>query len=309
MNVSQTTSVLRAASDQALVLSEVTWVLLVGAALIFALTTAALALGLRRRKRSVPDAWWVIAAGLVFPVVVLAALFVYATSRTAALDRPPPQPLVIGITGHQWWWEIRYRDPTSGREVRLANQLHLPTGRPVQLGLASGDVIHSVWVPALGGKMDTVPGRVNKLVVTAREPGVYRGACAEFCGTQHARMALQVVVQAPDEFDRWLAHQAQPAAPVDAALLQRGRQAFLEHGCASCHALRGVAEGARLAPDLTHVASRLSLGSGVLPNRRGAIAQWLTGVQALKPGARMPSFQHLDGATLEALSAYLEQLQ
>jgi cytochrome c oxidase subunit 2 len=157
--------------------------------------------------------------------------------------------------------------------------------------------------------MDTVPGRVNKLVVTAREPGVYRGACAEFCGTQHARMALHVVVQAPDEFDRWLAHQLQPAAAVEGAVLQRGRRAFFDHGCASCHTVRGVAEGARLGPDLTHVGSRLALGSGVLPNQPGAMAQWLAGVQVLKPGARMPSFEHLDAATLEALSAYLEQLR
>ena len=310
MSATQTsTSVLSAASDQAVALTEVAWVLMIGAALVFVLTTALLALGLRRRKRVVASAWWVIGAGFAFPTVVLGALLVYATLRTAALDRPPLQPLVIAVTGHMWWWEVRYTDPTSGRELRLANQLHLPAGRPVQLGLMSGDVIHSVWVPALGGKMDTVPGRVNKLVVTAREPGVYRGACAEFCGVQHARMALHVVVQSPDEFDRWLAHQAQPAAAVDGAALQRGRQAFFEHGCAACHTLRGVAEAASLGPDLTHVASRLSLGSGVLPNQRGAMAQWLVGVQTLKPGARMPSFQHLDSATLDALSGYLEQLQ
>lgn len=297
------------ASDQAAVLAEVAWVLVIGASLVFLFTMALLALALRHRKRAVRVGWWVFGAGLAFPVVLLTALLVYATLRTQALDRPPLQPLVIGITGHMWWWEVRYRDPASGRDVRLANQLHLPAGRPVQLGLMSGDVIHSFWVPAIGGKMDTVPGRVNKLVVTAREPGLYRGVCAEFCGAQHARMALHVVVQTPEEFDRWLAQQAQPAAEPDDAVLERGRQAFVDHGCAACHTLRGVAEGAQLGPDLTHVGSRLTLGSGVLRNQHGAMAQWLTGVQTLKPGARMPSFGHLDAATLDALGAYLEQLQ
>jgi len=311
----EATSVLAAAGDEAVVLAEVAWVLIAGASVVFVLTMGLLALGLRRHKRAIPTGWWVIRAGFVFPLVVLSALLVYATLRTATLDRAPRQPLVIGITAHMWWWEIRYQDPATGQDVRLANQLHLPAGRAVQLGLTSADAIHSVWVPALGGKMDTVPGRVNKLVVTAREPGVYRGVCAEFCGEQHARMALHVVVQPSDEFDRWLAQQALPASDGGAAgatgdaRLQRGRQAFLDHGCATCHTLRGVAQSAGLGPDLTHVGSRLHLGAGVLRNEPGAIALWLTGIQQLKPGARMPSFQHLDAATIDALAAYLEQLQ
>jgi cytochrome c oxidase subunit 2 len=302
-------TVMSTAGDEVALLTEVGWVLIIAATVIFLLTMTALALSLRRGRRPVAAAWWVIGGGFVFPVVVLSALLAYATSRTATLDRSPVNPLVIGVTGHMWWWDLRYRDPASGRELRLANELHLPLGRPVQLGLASADVIHSVWVPALGGKRDTVPGRVNRLVITAREAGVFRGACAEFCGDQHARMALHVVVQPPAEFDAWLARQAAPAAAATDATLQRGRQAFLDHGCAACHALRGVAEGSLLGPDLTHVGGRMHLGAGVLRNHREAIAQWIAGVQQLKPGARMPSFQHIDSATLDALSSYLASLE
>jgi cytochrome c oxidase subunit II len=301
--------VLSSASEQALVLTEVAWVLIVGAAIVFTLTMLVLALALRRQKRAIPARWWVV-GGFAFPVVVLSALLVYGTLRTVGLDRPPANPLAVGVTAHMWWWEIRYRDPASGREVRVANELHLPVGRPVQLGLASADVIHSVWVPALGGKMDTVPGRVNRLVITAREPGIYRGVCAEFCGEQHARMALHVVVLPADDFDRWLSAQAQPARPTEPdSQAGRGARAFVAQGCVACHTVRGLAEGAALGPDLTHVGSRGWLGAGTLRNEPQAAARWIASVQALKPNARMPSFAHLDPATLDALGAYLEQLK
>jgi cytochrome c oxidase subunit II len=298
------------ASLQAGVLAELGWVLIAGAATIFGLTMALLALALRRRKRPVATAWWTVGAGIVFPAVVLSALLAYSVLRTAGLDRPPAgAPLVVGVTGHLWWWEVRYHDPASGRWITLANELRLPAGRVAQLGLESADVIHSFWVPALGGKMDLVPGRTNRLVVTAVAPGIYRGVCAEFCGTQHARMALHLVVEPPEQFDRWLAAQAAAAqVPVDAAPDQ-GRRAFLEHGCAGCHTIRGVAEARSLGPDLTHVGSRLHLGAGTLPNDRDALARWIADPQAFKPGARMPSFGHLDRATLDALAAYLAQLR
>lgn len=302
-------SIFSSASEQALVLGEVAWVLVVGAGVVFVLTMLPLALALRRRKRAVPARWWIV-GGLAFPATVLSALLAYGTLRTTGLDRAPVDPIAVGVTARMWWWEIRYRDPASGREVRSANELYLPVGRPVQLGLASADVIHSVWVPALGGKMDTVPGRINRLVITAREPGTYRGVCAEFCGEQHARMALHVVVLPADEFDRWLSVQARPAMPAGGdSPAARGAQAFVAQGCAACHTVRGLAEGAELGPDLTHVGSRGWLGAGTLRNGPHAAAQWIAGVQALKPNARMPSFAHLDPATLAALGAYLEQLK
>ena len=306
------------ASLEAGVLAELGWVLIAGASIIFVLTMALLALALRRRKRVLPTAWWTVGGGIVFPTVVLSTLLVYGVQRTAGLERAPAaSPLVVGVTGHLWWWDVHYRDPVTGAAIRVANELHLPLGRPVQLGLRSADVIHSFWVPALGGKMDLVPRRVNRLVITADTPGVYRGVCAEYCGTQHARMALHVVVETPEQFERWLAAQAAPAPAPEHALAQRGRQAFLDHGCAACHVLRGVtndvasgaAGPATLGPDLTHVGSRLHLGAGTLPNGEEAMLRWISDVQAHKPGARMPSFGHLDRETLAALAAYLVPLK
>lgn len=305
--------VLSPAGVEAAAITEVAWVLIAGAAALFALTAGVLAWSLRRRDRPPATAWWVVGGGIVLPVTVLTALLVYATARTEGLDRPPAQgpALVVGVTGAMWWWQVRYRDPASGREVVSANELRLPAGRPVQLGLASADVLHSFWIPALGGKRDLVPGRVNRLVVTATVPGVHRGTCAEYCGAQHARMALHAVVMPADDFDRWLAAQAQPAAePGGDARLVRGRALFLDHGCAACHAVRGTADGGGRGPDLTHVAGRLHLGAGTLPNDgAAAMARWLTGVQDLKPGAHMPSITHLPPDALDALAAYLAHLR
>lgn len=300
-------SVLDPAGVEAAVLHELTVVLFVGAAVILAIAFGLLAVALRRGpRRDVPAAWWVVGGGFVFPTLVLGALLLYATARGAGLERPLADPaLVVSVRGHVWWWEVRYRDPRGGPDVVLANEIRVPVGRPTQLGLSAADVIHSFWVPQLGGKRDLVPGRVNSLVVTPTRAGVFRGACAEYCGTQHAKMALHVVAMPADDFDRWLAAQARDAtaAPPAAAA------AFREHGCAACHVVRGVFDGPAFGPDLTHVASRLALGAGALDNDAGAIKRWLVGVQRIKPGARMPSYAHLDAATLDALAGWLERLR
>lgn len=309
----EASSVLQPAGIEAALLSEMSGVLIAGAAAIFVLVAALLAWAVHRRGRPAPNtAWWVLGGGLAFPVLTLTALLVYSGLRTVQLQRAPDAaPLVVSVTGRLWWWEVRYLG-ADGHELRLANELRLPLGRPARIGLQSQDVIHSFWVPALGGKVDLVPGRVNQLRITPTQPGLQRGQCAEYCGLQHARMALHVVVVPPAEFDAWLQQQAQPASAAatgtDAAM-ERGRRAFLRHGCASCHGVRGVAEGARLGPDLTHVASRHALGAGVLPNGPGALRRWLVEVQDLKPGARMPAYAHLDPATLDALGAWLETLR
>jgi cytochrome c oxidase subunit 2 len=303
-------------SVQAAALAEVGWVLVIGATLIFALTMSLTALALRRRKGQFPVAWWVLGGGIGFPVSVLSALLGYSVLRTEGLERPPAgDPLVVGITGHLWWWEVRYHDASTGHWVTAANELRLPAGRAVQLGLSSADVIHSFWVPTLGGKMDLVPGRVNRLTVTPLAEGVHRGACTEYCGTQHAKMALHVVVLPAAEFDQWLAAQAQPAATAIDQQVQRGQRAFVNHGCAGCHDVRGLTEGSTLrpetalGPDLTHVGGRLHLGSGTLPMSHESLRTWIADVQSMKPGARMPSFAHLDAQTLDALAAYLAELR
>lgn len=318
MTVPQPLSVLAPASTEAQALAEVSVVLMAGATILFTATMSLMAMAWHRRRRPVGAGWWLFGAGLLLPVAVLGTLLIYSTLRTQALDRPPSaDALLVGVTGHQWWWELRYTDPATGAEVVTANELRLPVGRPVRLALASADVIHSFWVPPLGGKMDLVPGRINHLTITAQRPGLYRGQCAEFCGGPHARMALHVVALAPQAFDRWLAHEARPAgpgAPADAVAseveqLARGRSAFVEHGCAGCHRVRGVAETGDGGPDLTHVGRRLYIGAGLLPNGPEAMARWIADVQALKPGAQMPAFDRLPPATLQALSAYLVQLQ
>ncbi len=318
--------------------------LFAGGALIFIGVMGLLALSLRDGAGRVRRGLWLVGGGLVFPTVVLSALLVYAFAGMERLGRPAAaDAMVVTVVGHMWWWELRYRDPANGGEIVLANELRLPVGRQVRLGLESADVIHSLWVPALAGKVDLVPGRVNHLVVQADAPGVFRGPCAEYCGDQHARMELRVAAMPPAEFDAWLAAQALPARPPADALQARGRQAFVEQRCAVCHVVRGAPDAGAQAsapagrpspspelapppgpdrpltvgpeqlptvgPDLTHVGSRLSLGAGILPNNRANLAAWIRGVQHLKRGARMPSFDTLDAATLEALAAYLESLK
>lgn len=296
------------ASLEAGLLAEVVAVMGVGALVVFVATMALLVPALRGRRRVVPDRWWIV-GGLAVTTVVLAALAVWATSRTAHLDTPPPGALVVTVTGRSWWWRVHYRDPATGSLVETANELHLPAGRPVHLGLQSDDVIHSFWVPELGGKRDLVPGRVNRLVVTPSRVGTYRGVCAEFCGLQHAKMALHVRVVAPEDFDRWLARQAAPSAVPSSADALRGRQLFVDRGCSTCHAVRGWVDGPTAGPDLTHVAARSHLGAGTLANGPGAAARWLTEVQHLKPGARMPSAHHLPADERAALGAFLDGLE
>jgi cytochrome c oxidase subunit 2 len=243
-------------------------------------------------------------------VVLLTILLGWSTWRSARLvPQGSGGALAISVTGKMWWWEVHYRDPASGREIATANEIRIPVGRTVYLGLNAADVIHSLWVPALAGKRDMIPGRVTGLALRADKPGIYRGQCAEYCGTQHANMALHVVALAPAEFDAWLAHQARPASVPAAELPARGRAVFLEQRCQACHTIRGVAESSRLGPDLTHVGSRLQIGAGLLRNHRGALAGWIADPQALKPGVFMPAASGLDGESLRALAAYLEHLQ
>lgn len=314
MAASATQSVLRPATATADAIFEVGIVLTLGAGLVFLLVMGLLGLALRRNRPATSPfnaRRWIIGGGVVFPVIVLTALMVYASVRTSQLtDRPDPRDgLVISVTAKLWWWEVRYRDPGTGGEILLANEIRIPVGRPFTLALTSADVIHSFWVPGLAGKVDMVPGRLHHLRLQAREPGVHRGQCAEYCGEQHALMALHVVALPAAEFDEWLAAQAQPARTPPDELAQRGRTAFLQARCNACHTIRGVSDGSNLGPDLTHVGSRLTIGAGTLPTHRGTLGAWIADTQGIKPGARMPSFDHLDGASLKALAAYLEQLR
>jgi cytochrome c oxidase subunit 2 len=303
-------SVLHPAGWDALVISQFAWVMFGAGALIFVAVMALLGMSLRRHTRPLRPVLWIAGAGIAFPIVVLTALLAWSTWRSAQLTpQSSSQALTISVTAKMWWWEVRYRDPESGREIVAANEIHVPVGQAVYVGLNAADVIHSLWVPALAGKRDMIPGRVTGLTLRADKPGIYRGQCAEYCGAQHARMALQVVALAPDEFKDWLARQARPAVAPATPQQVRGRAVFLEQRCQSCHTIRGVAETAHLGPDLTHVGSRKEIGAGVLRTHEGTLAGWIADPQAVKPGVFMPAASGIDGASLRALAAYLAHLK
>lgn len=247
--------------------------------------------------------------GVVFPVTVLVALLIFGLSGLPRLLAPSAdQTLTIDIAASQWWWRVTYVRP--GRApVELANEIRLPVGRRVNTRLVGGDVIHSFWVPSIAGKLDMIPGRINRLALEPTRTGVFRGACAEFCGTSHARMNFLVVVMEPAAFSEWLEGQSTPAAPPANPLAQQGHAAFHAHGCSTCHTIRGAHAFGTDGPDLTHVASRQSLAAGTLSTRAEDFERWISSTELIKPGAHMPAFADLPRDTLSALSAYLTGLR
>jgi cytochrome c oxidase subunit II len=298
-----------AAGSSAETLHELGLVLYVGAALIFIAVMYLAVRALIAPERAIKPGRWILGGGILLPVAVLSALLVYSLTVVDRLDaEASPDPLRIVVTGKQWWWEVRYALPGS-TPIVLANELHVPIGRAIQLELATADVIHSFWAPSLAGKVDMIPGRTNRLVIRVDEPGVYRGQCAEYCGGQHALMAFYVVAEDEASFRTWLAREAQPARDSDDAFLRLGREMFFRGGCQRCHRIRGTDADGSDGPDLTHVGSRRSLAAGVLRNHVGTMAGWIAGAQDVKPGNRMPSMNVYTGRELRALSAWLESLQ
>ncbi|QGZ37895.1 cytochrome c oxidase subunit 2 [Pseudoduganella flava] len=302
-------SALAGAGPDAALIGQLGWTMTIAGTVLF---VAVMFLALRgwRARRHVDTRVWIIGGGIALPLVLLTALLWWSLATTARLARPSSlTPLRIAVTAKMWWWEVRYTDPATGRDIVTANEIRIPAGRAVYLGLTTSDVIHSFWVPALAGKVDMVPGRVHGLTLRADRPGVWRGQCAEFCGAQHAKMALHVVALAPGEFDAWLAAQARPAPQPADAQLARGRAAYLARRCDACHTVRGVGAGGTLGPDLTHVGGRRYLAAGTLATHRGTLAGWIADPQAIKPGARMPATRGLEGDELRALAAWLESLK
>lgn len=243
--------------------------------------------------------------GVIIPAVILAVTYGFTLDTMRDLRLPSADNrLVIKVTGYQWWWEVTY----PGENAITANEIYLPVGEEVLFELTSADVIHSFWVPELHGKMDLIPGITNTWKLQADEPGEYWGLCAEFCGMQHAKMLFLVVAVPPEEFDAWLEAQRQPAVAPTAAPTQAGLDIFLAEGCAECHAIRGTDAAGNLGPDLTHLASRLTLGAGSVSNNRGNLAGWIADPHGIKPGSLMPT-SGLSGQALQSLVAYLESLE
>jgi cytochrome c oxidase subunit 2 len=193
--------------------------------------------------------------------------------------------------------------------VVLANEIRLPLGAPVQFRLESPDVIHSFWIPSLAGKIDMIPGRVTRLAVTPTKTGVFRGACAEYCGTSHALMSFYVVVDEQEAFERWLAGQQAPAAPPVGPDAARGQELFFANGCGACHMIRGTPARGVVGPDLTHIGSRVSIGAGILPNNAETLMRWIARTDHVKPAVIMPAFGMLPQKDLQALARYLEGLK
>jgi len=255
-------------------------------------------------------------AWTIAPAVLLAAIAVPTIGTIFALADRPPNALQITVTGHQWWWEAEYpAQPGVAQPVVTANEIHIPTGRPVYFSLTSeaADVIHSFWIPRLAGKQDVEPGRVNHMRVTAVDPGLYFGQCAEFCGISHANMRLRVIAMVPEEFDAWLQGQARPAQPPDEGTLAILNKA----GCGGCHVINGI-QGfvGTLGPDLTHFASRDTFASAILERSDENLRSWLRNPQAVKPGNDMtigpnnaPGRSILTEDEIDALITYLNSLE
>ena len=251
----------------------------------------------------------VVASALGITVVLLFVMLTASVLTGHAISGlTSKNPVTISIIGHQWWWEVRYEATQADQTVVTANEIHIPVGQPVVIKTSSVDVIHSFWAPNLHGKRDLIPGYQNALWIQADQEGTYRGQCAEFCGHQHAHMAFFVIAEPLDKFSAWLAHQVSTPQPPANPVAKEGEQVFLSHTCIMCHTIRGNGSGGKFGPDLTHLASRMTIAAGTLPNNRGNLAGWILDSQSIKPGNKMPP-NPLKSDDLNALLAYLETLQ
>jgi cytochrome c oxidase subunit 2 len=308
-------SALNPAGKEAEYIVELFWWMTAGALLIWIAVVAIAiyaALGKSRvYSRSGATKALIIGGGALLPTVILALLLAYGLSLLPQLAAPAPEgSLRIAVSGEQWWWRVSYLEPGGdAATVELANEIHLPVGEPVEFRLESPDVIHSFWIPSLGGKIDMIPGRVTRIALTPTKTGAFRGTCAEYCGTSHALMSFYVVVEEKENFDRWLAGQQAPALKPTALLATHGQTLFLANGCGACHTIRGTAANGTVGPDLTHFGSRASVGAGIVANSPDALLRWIAHTEQLKPGVLMPSFDMLPKEDLEAMTAYLQGLK
>lgn len=246
-------------------------------------------------------------AWTVIPVLIVIALFLASARVIASIQNPvrPAGALQVVVTGHQYWWEYRY----PALNIVTANELHVPVSdpahpRPTFLTLLSADTDHSFWVPRLGGKTDLIPNHPNQMSIDPHETGLFLGQCAQYCGTQHAKMLLRIYVDTPEEFDRWVRKQQQPVQSGSA----QGQLAFESTACVNCHTISGTSATGRFGPDLTHLMSRDTIAAGAAANTHEMLRLWIKNPEAIKPGSKMPAMG-LDDANLDAIAAYLETLR
>jgi cytochrome c oxidase subunit 2 len=300
------------------------WSLVTVATVVYVIVISALIYALwRASRRPVPDQGdahretpeqadtmkrGVVVAAAVTVVVMLSFVVASVSTGSAVARVGGNRPLRIDVVGHQWWWEVKYPDPDPHNNAETANEIHVPVGRAVLIKLTSDDVIHSFWAPNLAGKKDLIPGHETVTWFRADTAGVYRGQCAEFCGHQHANMAFFVVAEPRLQFESWLQKQRGEAQQPSDSLAQAGERVFLSGPCAVCHTISGTGAGGKVGPDLTHLASRLTIAAATLPNNTGNLAAWILDPQSIKPGSKMPPTS-LDPQSLQALLAYLETLK
>jgi cytochrome c oxidase subunit 2 len=246
--------------------------------------------------------------GLVLTTVTLVGFVAWTVSVMAAIQSPSRKPpITIAVTSHQWWWEAQYLSDTPSESFVTANEFHIPVGVPVEFKLKAADVIHSFWVPALGGKTDAIPGRTNVTWLEADKPGVYRGQCSEYCGAQHSHMAFLVIAQTAEDYQKWRQGQLAAAAAPTEAGAQQGERDFILR-CGACHTVRGTPAGGQVGPDLTHLMSRQTIAAGELKNNVANLSGWIADPQGVKPGSLMPDVQ-LSGPELQAVRDYLLTLR
>jgi len=307
-------SIIHPAGIQAARVSHLWWVMFWICAIVWSAVAVAALVAIARGRRGSSTATdaqigrSVTVAGGLSVAALLFLLFQSIVTGRALDALRSPEALRIQVTGNQWWWDVQYVHAVPALRVTTANEIHIPVGKAIRFDLLSTDVIHSLWIPNLQGKIDLVPGRANELWLRADRAGIYRGQCAEYCGLQHAKMALVVVAEPPDDFERWLAANRAPAPAPSTPEQQRGRDIVERGPCAMCHSIAGTSAGGRSAPDLTHMASRSTIGAGTLPNTKGHLAGWIADPQHIKPGNRMPP-PGLNGEELQAVLAYLETLK
>ena len=297
--------------SEARTIARVWWVMFALAAAVYVVVGGLIVIASLRGRRTregrpsrISDSRFIWVGGILVPTAILAVLAVETVHAAGELRRPERAPLRIEVVGKQWWWAVSYPD----QNVTTANEIHVPVGRQVEIGLTTTDVIHSFWVPQLAGKLDNIPGQRNVLRFTAQRPGTYRGECAEYCGVQHARMDFVVIADRAGDFTRWMTRRqslgTEPAS--DQAAL--GRVVFERSACAGCHTITGTAATGTLGPDLTDFGGRTTIGAGTVPNTRGNLAGWIVNAQSIKPGNVMPPIA-LEPAEADAVVTYLESLK
>jgi cytochrome c oxidase subunit 2 len=313
------------AGPQANSLSRLWWLMFIVCSIVFVAVMIALLLALRNQTREPQYASTpileppqqeerrcrnVVLSAVTITVIILFVFLIvsFSAGRSLTADLAQKNGLSIELTGHQWWWEVRYQDVDASNIFTTANEIHIPVGVPVTFSLKGGDVIHSFWVPNLAGKKDLIPGKINTIWLQADKPGVYRGQCAEYCGLQHAQMALWVVAEPPEQFNAWRQNQTQTSVQPTSDSQKHGQQVFLTSTCVMCHAINGTRAGSNSGPNLTHVASRNTIAAATLANTRDHLAQWIKDSQSVKPGNKMPQ-NNLAESDLQSLLDYLQSLK